>query len=143
MDTDERLRRDTTLEKLAKLPPVYPKGVCTAGNSSTANDGAAAVDKALKKAGITIHEVDFVEIQEAFAVQTLADARPMGITGEDFARKINVNGFGISLGHPIATTGAMRLVTLLYQMTRSDCRYGLETICGGGGKAVQGRQKNV
>ena len=175
-DTDETPRRETTLEKLAKLRPVYPDGVCTAGNSSTENDGAAVVvlmsetkarelgaepmaffrscgvagtdptltypavpasaEKALDKAGITIDQVDLIEIQEAFAVQALADARLMGITKEDFDKKINVNGSGISLGHPIAATGAMRLVTLLHEMKRRGSRYGLETICGGGGQGI-------
>ena len=175
-DTDETPRRDTTLEKLAKLSPVYPDGVCTAGNSSTENDGAAvvvlmtetkakelglepmayfrscaiagtdptltypavpaSVNKALKKIGVTIDQVDLIEVQEAFAVQALADSRMMGIKEEDFDKKINVNGSGISLGHPIAATGAMRLVTLVHEMKRRGCRYGLETICGGGGQGI-------
>ena len=174
--TDETPRRDTTLEKLGKLRPVYPDGVCTAGNSSTENDGAAvvvlmaeakskelgiepmayfrscalagsdptltypavpaSVSKALAKTGITIDQVNLIEIQEAFAVQALADARMMGITQKDLDDKINVNGSGISLGHPIAATGAMRLVTLLYEMRRLGSRYGLETICGGGGLGI-------
>ena len=174
--TDETPRRDTTLEKLARLRPVYPEGVCTAGNSSTENDGAAAlvlmseakskelgiepmayfrscaiagsdptltypavpaaVNKALSKAGIIIDDVDLIEIQEAFAVQALADARMMEIKPKDFDDKINVNGSGISLGHPIAATGAMRLVTLLHEMKRRGSRYGLETICGGGGLGI-------
>ncbi|HDH86416.1 MAG TPA: acetyl-CoA C-acyltransferase, partial [Desulfobacteraceae bacterium] len=169
-------RRDTTLKKLAKLPTVYPDGVCTAGNSSTENDGAAvvvlmaetrarklglepmayfrscaiagsdptltypavpdSVKKALMKVRITIDQVDLIEIQEAFAVQALADARMMGIRKQDFDKKINVNGSGISLGHPIAATGAMRLVTLLHEMKRRGSRYGLETICGGGGLGI-------
>jgi acetyl-CoA C-acetyltransferase len=173
---DETPRRDTTLEKLAALRPVYPDGVCTAGNSSTENDGAAAVvvmsehkaeelgveplayfrscaiagsdptltypavpasvDKALKKAEITIEQVDLIEIQEAFAVQALADARMMGIQKERYDATINVNGSGISLGHPIAATGAMRLVTLVHEMKRRGARYGLETICGGGGLGI-------
>jgi len=87
----------------------------TAGNSSTENDGAA---------------------EEAFAVQTLADARLMGMKREDFDTKINVNGSGISLGHPIAATGAMRLFMLLHEMKRRGSRYGLETICGGGGLGI-------
>jgi acetyl-CoA C-acetyltransferase len=174
--TDETPRRDTTVEKLAKLRPVYPDGICTAGNSSTENDGAAAVvlmsehkarelgveplasfrscaiagsdptltypavpasvDKALSKSGITIDQVELIEIQEAFAVQALADARMMGIKKDDYDQKINVNGSGISLGHPIAATGAMRLVTLLHEMRRRGARYGLETICGGGGLGI-------
>jgi acetyl-CoA C-acetyltransferase len=175
-DTDEAPRRETTLEKLSKLRSVYPDGVCTAGNSSSENDGAAAVAlmsekkavelgleplvrfracavagadpaltypavpvsvlKAFDKVGITIDDVDLIEIQEAFAVQTLADAGLMGIKTQDFDRKINVNGSGISLGHPIAATGAMRLITLLYEMKRQGVRYGLVTICGGGGQGI-------
>ncbi len=175
-DADEAPRRDTTLEKLSKLPAVYPNGVCTAGNSSSENDGAAAVvlmsqakarqnglkpmacfracavagtdptltypavpgsvEKALRKLAITIDQVDLIEIQEAFAVQTLADARMMSIKEADLDRKVNVNGSGISLGHPIAATGAMRLVTLIHEMRRRGARYGLETICGGGGQGI-------
>ncbi len=175
-DTDETPRRDASLEKLAKLRPVYSDGVCTAGNSSTENDGAAALvlmtadkaaklgiepiavfracaiagtdptltypavpgsaQKALEKTGITIDDIDLIEIQEAFAVQALADARLMGINEDQFDEKINVNGSGISLGHPIAATGAMRLVTLLHEMKRRNSMFGLETICGGGGQGI-------
>ncbi len=175
-DTDEPPRRDTQLEKLAKLRTVYPDGICTAGNSSTENDGAAAVvlmseskakelnvaplvyfdscavaatdptltypavpasvNKALEKAGLAIDQIDLIEIQEAFAVQALADARLMGIKPEDFDKTINVNGSGISLGHPIGATGVMRLVTLIHEMRRRGSRYGLETICGGGGLGI-------
>ena len=80
--------------------------------------------------------MDLIEIQEAFAVQALADARLMGVRPEDFEKKVNVNGSGISLGHPIAATGAMRMVTLLHEMKRRGSRYGLETICGGGGQGI-------
>jgi len=66
----------------------------------------------------------------------LADAKLMGIQPEDYDRKINVNGSGISLGHPIGATGVMRLVTLLNQMERQDARRGLITICGGGGQGI-------
>ena len=173
---DEGPRRDTTLEKIAKLKPVYPDGVCTAANSSSENDGAAvvilaserkakelgveplayfrscavaatdptvtypavpdAVGKALKKAGISIGEVDLIEVQEAFAVQCLADARMSGLSDAEIEAKVNVNGSGISLGHPIGATGTMRLVTLLHEMKRRDVRWGLETICGGGGQGI-------
>jgi acetyl-CoA C-acetyltransferase len=95
-----------------------------------------AVNKALSKAGISIQEVDLIEIQEAFAVQTLADAKLMGISAEDMENKVNVNGSGISLGHPIGATGAMRLVTLVHEMKRRKSRYGLVTICGGGGLGI-------
>ena len=182
-NVDETPRRETTPEKLAKLKPLYPDGVCTAGNSSTENDGAsvlvlmseskaneldlqpmayfrscavastdptltypavpASVNKALERAGITIDEVDLIEIQEAFAVQALADARLMGIRPDDFDKKVNVNGSGISLGHPIAATGAMRMVTLLHEMKRRGVRYGLETICGGGGQGICAIVENV
>ncbi len=175
-DCDETPRRDTTVEKLGKLNTVYPDGVCTAGNSSSENDGAAALvlmseskakefsvkplayfrscavastdptltypavpasaTKALMKAAIGLEQIDLIEIQEAFAAQTLADARLMGISQDEFDKKINVNGSGISLGHPIAATGAMRLVTLLYEMRRRGSRFGLETICGGGGQGI-------
>ncbi|HUJ89402.1 MAG TPA: thiolase family protein, partial [Syntrophorhabdales bacterium] len=176
VDVDEPPRPDTSLEKLARLPVVYEGGVCTAGNSSTENDGAAAVvlmtatrasklgieplgelisfgvagadptltypavpvavKKALDKAGLFIDDMDLIEIQEAFAVQLLADAKLLGLSDEDCDRKLNVNGSGVSLGHPIAATGAMRMVTLLHEMKRRNARYGLETICGGGGLGI-------
>ncbi|MGD9031111.1 MAG: acetyl-CoA C-acyltransferase [Desulfobacteraceae bacterium] len=176
IDTDETPRRDTTLEKLAKLRTVYPEGVCTAGNSSSENDGAAAlvlttpekakaheaeplvyfrsfavaaadptltypavpaaVSKALGKAGLTLEQMDLIEIQEAFAVQALADAKLMGIQEKDLDAKVNVNGSGISLGHPIGATGAMRLTTLIHEMVRRNVRHGLLTICGGGGLGI-------
>jgi len=97
---------------------------------------AVAVEAALVKAGLKIGEIDLFEIQEAFAVQLLADAKLMGIEPEDYHRKINVNGSGISLGHPIGATGVMRLVTLLHEMRRSNEAFGLETICGGGGQGI-------
>ncbi len=174
IDRDENPRQDTSLEKLARLKPVLG-GVCTAGNSSTENDGAAAVvvtsremasqlgveplatlksfavagddprrayktvpvavEKALKKAGLTIDQMDLIEIQEAFAAQVLADLKEMGIQPEGY-NKVNVNGSGISLGHPIACTGTRVLVTLLNEMRRQNARYGLECICGGGGLGI-------
>jgi acetyl-CoA C-acetyltransferase len=175
-DADETPRRDTSLEQLAKLKPVYTGGVCTAGNSSSENDGAAAVvlmtpekakqheikplvyiksfgiagadptltypavplavNQALKRAGLTIDQIDLIEIQEAFAVQALADAKLMGLKNKDLEAKVNVNGSGISLGHPIGATGIMRLVTLVHEMNRRQVKYGLLTICGGGGLGI-------
>ncbi|MDP2991002.1 MAG: thiolase family protein, partial [Kiritimatiellota bacterium] len=177
MDTDETPRRDTSYEGLAKLKPVYPGGVCTAGNSSSENDGAGAltvmtpekakshgvkplvhvisfgvagadptltypavpvaVNAALKKAGISINDVDLIEIQEAFAAQLLADVKLMGLRAEDVDKKVNVNGSGISLGHPIGATGVMRMVTLVHELVRRNARYGLLTICGGGGLGIR------
>jgi len=173
-DRDENPRPDTTAEKLSRLKPVLG-GVCTAGNSSTENDGAAAVvvvseskaaemgleplaifkssavagedptrayktvpaavEKALDMAGLTIGDMELVEVQEAFAAQVLADLKDMGIGPDDYA-KVNVNGSGISLGHPISCTGTRVLVTLLHEMKRRNVRYGLECICGGGGLGI-------
>jgi acetyl-CoA C-acetyltransferase len=176
VDRDEGPRKDTTLEKLAKLRTVYKDGVCTAGNSSSENDGSAvvvlasekkakdlglkpmacyrccaiaatdptltypavphSVMKALQKVNLSIDQIDLIEIQEAFAVQTLADAKLAGIWGDVLESKVNVNGSGISLGHPVGATGPMRLTTLLHEMRRRDVQFGLETICGGGGHGI-------
>lgn len=94
-----------------------------------------AVIKALQKANLTPDQMDLLEIQEAFAAQVLADLKEMGMTKKDYP-KINVNGSGISLGHPIACTGTRVLVTLLNEMKRRDIRFGLECICGGGGLGI-------
>ena len=96
----------------------------------------AAVNKALKKASLGLDQVDLIEIQEAFAAQALADAKLMGMDADDLEKKVNVNGSGISLGHPIGATGSIRLVTLVHEMMRRDARYGLLTICGGGGLGI-------
>ena len=174
VDLDENPRSDSTIEKLGRLKPVMG-GVCTAGNSSTENDGAAAVvvttvekatqlgvvplaalrsvavvgedprktyktvpvavEKALKLGGVTRDQMELIEIQEAFAAQVLADLKNMGVGKIDY-EKVNVNGSGISLGHPIACTGTRVLVTLLHEMKRRDARLGLECICGGGGLGI-------
>ncbi|MFC2033542.1 thiolase family protein [Chloroflexota bacterium] len=178
LDTDETPRYDTTLEKLAKLRAIYPDGICTAGNSSSENDGAAAmvlmtaekarerniaplaylksfavagsdprltypsvpasVNKALERAELTIEDIDLIEVQEAFAAQTLADIKLMGLSRDEAEQKVNVNGSGISLGHPIGATGVMRMITLIHEMERRNARYGLLTICGGGGLGISG-----
>jgi len=174
VDCDENPRSDTTLERLGRLKSVLG-GVCTAGNSSTENDGAAAVvvtsqhkaaelgidvlaclkscavvgddprhtyrtvpaavKKALDLAQSTLDQMDLIEVQEAFAAQVLADLKQMGVGPQEFGR-VNVNGSGISLGHPIAATGTRVLVTLLHEMKRSGAKFGLETICGGGGLGI-------
>jgi len=173
---DERPRADTSLEALGKLRPVLG-GVCTAGNSSGENDGAAvclimseekarelnikpmayirnfafsgadprytwksastAVDMALKKAELTLDQIDLIELHEAFAAQALANFRELGITEKDYD-KVNVNGSCVSIGHPLGATGARILTTLLHEMQRRNIRYGLEAICGGGGMGVCG-----
>jgi acetyl-CoA C-acetyltransferase len=86
--------------------------------------------------------MDLIEIQEAFAAQVLADLKHMGVEPEDYA-KVNVNGSGISMGHPIACTGTRVLVTLLHEMKRSNVRYGLECICGGGGLGIAAVLENI
>jgi acetyl-CoA C-acetyltransferase len=174
VDRDETPRQDTTFEQLSRLTPVLG-GVCTAGNSSSENDGAAAcvvtteekaealglkplasikgfavagvdprytykavdiaVKKVLEKTGLKTDQIDLIEIQEAFAAQVLADLKMIGLTEKDYQR-VNVNGSGISLGHPIACTGTRVMVTLLHEMKRRGCRFGLESICGGGGLGI-------
>ncbi len=94
-----------------------------------------AVEKALDRAGVNMAQMDLIEIQEAFAAQVLADLNEMGVGPMDYGR-INVNGSGISLGHPIACTGTRVLVTLLHEMRRRGARFGLECICGGGGLGI-------
>ena len=95
-----------------------------------------ATNKALARVGLDLGQIDLIEIQEAFAGQMLADVKELGISDEDRDRKVNVNGSGISLGHSVGATGAMRLTTLLHEMKRRNVRYGLETICGGGGLGI-------
>ena len=173
VDTDEHPRRDTSLEKLAKLPPVFKKdGTVTAGNASGVNDGAAAVlvmdekaakdyglepkvrilavasagidpaymglgpipaiRKVLKKAGPEIKDIGLIELNEAFAAQALACIKELGLDME----KVNVNGSGISLGHPIGCTGARITTTLIYEMERRGVDYGLASLCIGGGQGM-------
>ncbi len=168
--TDEHVRRDTTLEKLAKLKPTFKAdGRVTAGNSSGMNDASSGVllmeeelakslglpvlarvvatattgvspdlmgigpisatQKTLEKAGLTAADIDLFEINEAFAAQCVACQRELGID-ED---KLNVNGGGISLGHPVGATGSRLVVTLLHELKRRGGRYGLATLCAGGG----------
>ena len=94
-----------------------------------------ATAKALDLAGITLKDVDLIELNEAFASQVLAVTQEWGFTDSDFERT-NVNGSGISLGHPVGATGGRILATLLREMDRRDARYGLETMCIGGGQGL-------
>ncbi|EHR51854.1 acetyl-CoA acetyltransferase [Saccharomonospora marina XMU15] len=94
-----------------------------------------ATEKALARAGLTLAELDLIELNEAFAAQVLACTREWQFTDSDFDR-LNVNGSGISLGHPVGATGARILATLLREMRRRDARYGLETMCIGGGQGL-------
>ena len=172
VDTDERPRRDTTLESLARLKPAFREGgTVTAGNSSGLNDGAAAllvmsetkakelglkpmvrilssaavgvaprimglgpvpaVKKALLRAGLALQDIDLVELNEAFAVQSLAVIEDLGLD----PYIVNVNGGAIALGHPLGCSGARILTTLLHEMhRRSNVKYGLATLCVGVGQ---------
>jgi acetyl-CoA C-acetyltransferase len=94
-----------------------------------------ATAKALALAGVKLADVDLIELNEAFASQVLAVAREWGFTPADFERT-NVNGSGISLGHPVGATGGRILATLLREMDRREARYGLETMCIGGGQGL-------
>jgi 3-oxoadipyl-CoA thiolase len=173
VDTDEQPRADTSLEKLAKLPPAFRKGgTVTAGNSAGINDGAAALvltsrrraeamgirprarilssavagvdpavmglgpipatQKALERAGLRVADLDLVELNEAFAVQTLQCMRTLGLDHE----RTNVNGGAIALGHPLGCSGARILITLLYEMERRGARLGLATMCIGVGQGI-------
>jgi acetyl-CoA C-acetyltransferase len=94
-----------------------------------------ATAKALGRAGLELADMDLIELNEAFAVQVLACTREWGFGAADWDR-LNVNGSGISLGHPVAATGGRILATLLREMHRRGARYGLETLCIGGGQGV-------
>ncbi|SNQ49709.1 Beta-ketothiolase BktB [Frankia canadensis] len=91
--------------------------------------------KALERAGLKMSDMDLIELNEAFAAQVLACTREWGFAGGDWDR-FNVNGSGISLGHPVAATGGRILATLLHEMHRREVRYGLETLCIGGGQGI-------
>ncbi|HEY8764641.1 MAG TPA: acetyl-CoA C-acetyltransferase [Solirubrobacteraceae bacterium] len=93
-----------------------------------------ATEKALHRAGLALEDIDLIELNEAFAAQVLAVLREWGI--EDDRERVNVNGSGISLGHPVGATGARILTTLLRELRRRDGRYGLETMCIGGGQGL-------
>ena len=94
-----------------------------------------AVAKALDAAALTLADIDLIELNEAFAAQVLACTREWKLTAEDFDR-VNVNGSGISLGHPVGATGGRILATLTREMARREARYGLETMCIGGGQGL-------
>jgi acetyl-CoA C-acetyltransferase len=117
---------------------VYIRACGIAGADPTLTYPAvpASVHKALDKAGLKLEQMDLIEIQEAFAAQALADAKLLGLSDAELESKVNVNGSGISLGHPIGATGVMRLVTLVHELCRRNARYGLLTICGGGGLGI-------
>lgn len=94
-----------------------------------------ATARALARADLKLSDIDLIELNEAFAAQVLACTRELGFGDEDFER-MNVNGSGISLGHPVGATGVRILATLLNEMARREARYGLETMCIGGGQGL-------
>jgi acetyl-CoA C-acetyltransferase len=180
---DESPRRDSTIEALGRLAPVFDlptgddrgtaeRGTITAGNAPGITDGGAAVVVASERAverfglhpmarvagyaqaevepkwlflapvkgvraleartGLAPADYDLVEVNEAFAAQVLADGRELGL---DWS-KVNVNGGAIALGHPIGASGARILATLLHELARREARFGLATLCLGGGGSV-------
>ncbi len=173
VEHDEGPRKDTSIEKPAKLPPAFrKKGTVTAGNSSSLNDGAAclmitneaitkkynltpmakilstgtagvdprymglgpvpATQHALQKAGLSIDDIELVELNEAFAVQSLAVMKELGLEHE----RTNINGGAIALGHPLGCSGARIMTTLLHGMKRRKVRYGMATMCIGVGQGI-------
>ncbi|GGI22409.1 acetyl-CoA C-acyltransferase [Pedobacter mendelii] len=175
VDTDEGPRADTTLDKLAKLKPVFDAvGSVTAGNSSQTSDGAAfvlvvsekkmkelnatpiarlvsygiagvpprimgigpieAIPKALKQAGLKQNDIDLIELNEAFASQSLAIIRTLDLNPDI----INVNGGAIALGHPLGCTGAKLTVQMMNELKRQNKKYGMVTMCVGTGQGAAG-----
>jgi acetyl-CoA C-acetyltransferase len=125
-------------DKLAELglqPMAFLKGWAVAGvHPAYMGIGPVpALNKLFARTGLTFDDLDVIELNEAFAAQVLAVLKEWKLDNHD---KLNVNGSGISLGHPIAATGARILTTLLYEMQRRDARYGLETMCVGGGQGL-------
>ncbi|HEY0668527.1 MAG TPA: acetyl-CoA C-acyltransferase [Sphingobacteriaceae bacterium] len=175
VDTDEGPRADTSLDKLAKLKPVFAAdGVVTAGNSSQTSDGAAvvlvvsetmlkqlnaepiarlvsygvagvpprimgigpieAIPLALKKAGLKKEDIDLIELNEAFASQSLAIVRELDLDPD----KLNVNGGAIALGHPLGCTGAKLIVQIMNELRKQNKKYGMVTMCVGTGQGAAG-----
>ncbi|MFC6918921.1 3-oxoadipyl-CoA thiolase [Meiothermus taiwanensis] len=175
VQTDEGPRADTSLEALAQLKPVFRAGgSVTAGNSSSLNDGAAAVllvadayakahglkpmarvraiavagveprimgigpvpatQKALQRAGLTLQDIGLIELNEAFAAQSLAVLQEWGLEPED--ERLNVNGGAIAIGHPLGCSGARILTNLVHEMQRRQVQFGLATMCIGVGQGI-------
>ncbi|HEU4740909.1 MAG TPA: acetyl-CoA C-acyltransferase [Meiothermus sp.] len=180
--TDEGPRADTSLEALAKLKPVFRQGgSVTAGNSSSLNDGAAAVlvvskeyaqahglkplarvksmavagveprvmgigpvpasKKALERAGLKLSDLGVIELNEAFAAQSLAVLHDWDLDPED--PRLNPGGGAIAIGHPLGSSGARILTTLLYEMRRRDAQFGMATMCIGVGQGIAMVVENV
>jgi acetyl-CoA C-acetyltransferase len=118
-------------------PLVYLKGFVFSGSDPRYAWRAAtsAVNKVLQKTGLSLKDMDLIEVHEAFAAQALANFRELGLSEKDYDR-INVNGSCVSLGHPLGATGARIVTTLTHEMRRRGSRYGLIAMCGGGGMGV-------
>jgi acetyl-CoA C-acetyltransferase len=130
----------TTLEKAAELglrplARLVSWGVAGVPPRTMGIGPVPATAKALAQADVKLADIDLIELNEAFASQVLAVTREWGFTDADFERT-NVNGSGISLGHPVGATGGRILATLLREMDRRGARYGLETMCIGGGQGL-------
>ena len=123
------------LEELGLTPMAYLRGWAVTGcHPATMGIGPVpSVNKVMSKIGLSLEDMDLIELNEAFAAQVLAVLREWKLPHED---NLNVNGSGISLGHPIAATGARILTTLLHEMERRNAQFGLETMCVGGGQGV-------
>jgi acetyl-CoA C-acetyltransferase len=170
-DTDETVRADTSLDKMASLKTLMEGGRIHAGVASQNADAAAAIllasekavaehglkprarihymtvrgadpvwmltapipatQYALEKTGLAVSDIDLFECNEAFASVPMAWMKELGIPHE----KVNVNGGAIALGHPLGATGARLMTTLLHELERTGGRYGLQTMCEGGGLA--------
>jgi acetyl-CoA acyltransferase len=174
VDTDEHPRPGTSIEALAKLPPLLEGGTVTAGNASGINDGAAAVlvasseavdrlglepaarlvsmavagvpprimgmgpvpatRRLLDRTGVNLGDIKVIELNEAFASQSLAVLRELGLP--DDAEHVNPNGGAIALGHPLGMSGARLVATAHREMALKDARYGLTTMCIGVGQGI-------
>ena len=175
VDADEHPRRDSTMESLAKLKPLYEGGVVTAGNASGVNDGAAAliiasrkwgekngkkpiakilsaasaaveprimgvgpayaIPKALERAGgLTLGDLDVIEINEAFASQVLACLRLMNVDFKD--PRVNPNGGAIAIGHPLGCSGARLALTVARELQQSGGKYAAVSLCIGVGQGL-------
>ncbi|MEL6864020.1 MAG: thiolase family protein [Bacteroidota bacterium] len=176
VDTDEGVRRDTSIAALGRLRPAFKMkgGVVTAGNSSQTSDGAAfvlvlserlvkelnltpiarlvscsvagvdplymgigpcaAIPKALQQGGLKLADIDQIELNEAFATQSLAVIKEAGLNPDI----VNVNGGAIALGHPLGCTGAKLSTQLFNEMKRRNQKYGMVTACVGGGQGIAG-----